>query len=212
MDNKRSDKTPRCSWGLHKGISFRMRFAGAAACVLIALAFAFAQDQQREIQKDVPFVPTLPEIVDEMLRLANVGRNDVVYDLGCGDGRLIIAAVKKFGAKRGVGVDIDPLRIKESNENAQAAGVANRVKFVEQDLFKTNIKEATVVTLYLLPEINLRLRPKLLAELKPGTRVVSNSFDMGDWKYEKIAFVGEQPIYFWTIPAKAVGRKVVAHR
>ena len=172
--------------------------------MFVALAFAFAQEQQREIHKDVPFVPTLPEIVDEMLRLANVGRDDVVYDLGCGDGRLVITAIKKFGAKRGVGVDIDPQRIKESKENAQAAGVAHRVKFDEQDLFKTNIKEATVVTLYLLPEINLKLRPKLLAELKPDTRVVSNSFDMGDWKYEKIAFVGEQPIYFWTIPPKAV--------
>ena len=172
------------------------------ACVALAVSCVYGQATERQITKDVPFVPTLPEIVDEMLRLANVGRGDVVYDLGCGDGRLIIAAVKKFGAKRGVGVDIDPQRIKESNENAQAAGVANRVKFVEQDLFKTNIREATVVTLYLLPEVNLRLRPKLLAELKAGTRVVSNSFDMGDWKYEKIAFVGEQPIYFWTIPAK----------
>ena len=189
---------------MQKGHFISVRFAGAAACMVMALAFAFAQEAQRDVRKDVPFVPTLPEIVDEMLRLANVGRGDVVYDLGCGDGRLIIAAVKKFGAKRGVGVDIDPERIKESNENAQAAGVANRVKFLEQDLFKTDIKEATVVTLYLLPEVNLRLRPKLLAELKPGTRVVSNSFDMGDWKYEKIAFVGEQPIYFWTIPAKAV--------
>ena len=192
--------------------SIRARFAGGAACVVMALACAYAQEPQREVLKDVPFVPTLPEIVDEMLRLANVGREDVVYDLGCGDGRLIIAAVKKFGAKRGVGVDIDPQRIKESNENAQKAGVANRVKFVEQDLFKTNIKAATVVTLYLLPEVNLRLRPKLLAELKPGTRVVSNSFDMGDWKYEKIAFVGEQPIYFWTIPAKAVRSKAMTNR
>jgi SAM-dependent methyltransferase len=188
------------------------RFAGTAACVVIALACGYTLQAQQHINKDVPYVPTLPEIVDEMLRLANVGKNDVVYDLGCGDGRLIIAAVKKFGAKRGVGVDIDPERIRESNENALAAGVQHRVKFFEQDLFKTNIREATVVMLYLLPEVNLRLRPKLLAELKPGTRVVSNSFDMGDWKYEKIAFVGEQPIYFWTIPAKAVRREVVTNR
>ena len=203
---------------MRKSKLIRLRFAAAASCVVIALACGDvqhapqAQQERQDINKDVPYVPTLPEIVDEMLRLANVGKNDVVYDLGCGDGRLVIAAVKKFGAKRGVGVDIDPQRIKESNENAQAAGVQNRVKFVEQDLFKTNIREATVVTLYLLPEINLRLRPKLLAELRPGTRVVSNSFDMGDWKYEKIAFVGEQPIYFWTIPAKAVRREVVTNR
>ena len=174
------------------------RIVGAACAVVLACAVAVAPQQQ--VKKDVPYVPTMPEIVDEMLRLANVGRDDVVYDLGCGDGRLVIAAVKKFGAKRGVGVDIDPQRIKESSENARAAGVANRVKFIEQDLFKTDISEATVVTLYLLPAVNLRLRPKLWTELRPGTRVVSNSFDMGDWKYEKVAFVGENPIYFWTIP------------
>ncbi len=147
-------------------------------------------------------MPTLPEIVDQMLRLADVGRDDVVYDLGCGDGRLVITAVKKFGAKRGVGVDIDPQRVKEGSENARAAGVAGRVKFIEQDLFKSDISEATVVLLYLLPEVNLRLRPKLWAELRPGTRVVSNAFDMGDWKYEKFTHVGEQPIYFWTIPKR----------
>ena len=174
------------------------RFVGAACAVALACAVAAAPQQQ--VNRDVPYVPTMPEIVDEMLRLANVRRDDVVYDLGCGDGRLVIAAVKKFGAKRGVGVDVDPQRIKESSENARAAGVANRVKFIEQDLFKTDISEATVVTLYLLPEVNLRLRPKLWTELRPGTRVISNAFDMGDWKYEKVIFVGENPIYFWTIP------------
>ena len=174
----------------------------AAFSLALACAGAFAQEEQPKARKNAPYVPTLPEIVDEMLRLANVGKDDVVYDLGCGDGRLVITAVKKFGAKRGVGVDIDPQRIKESNENAHKEGVAGRVRFVEQDLFEADIKEATVVTLYLLPEVNLRLRPKLWAELKPGTRVVSNAFDMGDWKYEKFAHVGEQPIYFWTIPAK----------
>src|SRR5688572_24358088 len=169
------------SWGgkMGRGNLNGARFVGAACAVALACAFVAAPQQQ--VKKDVPFVPTLPEIVDEMLRLANVGRDDVVYDLGCGDGRLVIAAVKKFGAKLGVGVDIDPQRIKESSENARAAGVANRVKFIEQDLFKTDISEATVVMLYLLPEVNLRLGPKLWAELRPGTRVVSNSFDMGDW-------------------------------
>jgi len=170
-----------------------------AACA-VALACAVAAAPQRQVKKDVPYVPTMPEIVDEMLRLANVGRGDVVYDLGCGDGRLVIAAVKKFGAQRGVGVDIDAQLIKQSRENARSAGVANRVKFIKQDLFKTDIREATVVTLYLLPAVNLRLRPKLWTELRPGTRVVSNAFDMGDWKYEKVAFVRGNPIYFWTIP------------
>jgi len=177
----------------------RARFVGAACAV--ALACTVAAAQQQKVKKDVGYVPTMPEIVDEMLRLANVGRGDVVYDLGCGDGRLVITAVKKFGAKRGVGVDIDPELIRESKRNARAAGVAARVKFTEQDLFKADISEATVVVLYLLPELNLRLRSKLWAELRPGTRVVSNAFDMGDWKYEKATHVNGNPIYFWTIPA-----------
>ncbi|HLL77434.1 MAG TPA: class I SAM-dependent methyltransferase [Pyrinomonadaceae bacterium] len=180
----------------------------AAACaVVLACAGALAQPPRQKVKKDVPYVPTLPEIVDEMLRLANVGKEDVVYDLGCGDGRIVITAVKEFGAKRGVGIDIDPQRIEESNENARKAGVADRVRFVRQDLFEADIREATVVTLYLLPEVNLRLRPKLLNDLRPGTRVVSNAFDMGDWKYEKFAHVGENPIYFWTIPAKPAAKQ-----
>ena len=113
-----------------------------------------------------------------------VNKDDVVYDLGCGDGRIVITAAKKYGA-RGVGVDIDPERIKEANANAKQAGVSDRVKFIEQDLFQTDFKEASVVTLYLLPDINLKLRPKLLSELKPGTRIVSHAFDMGDWKPDK---------------------------
>jgi len=181
------------------------RFVGAVCAVSLACVVVAAPPQQ--VKKDVPYVPTLPEIADEMLKLANVGRDDVVYDLGCGDGRLVITAVKKFGAKRGVGVDIDPQLIKESSENAREAGVADRVKFIEQDLFKSDISEATVVLLYLLPELNLRLRPKLWAELRPGTRIVSNAFDMGDWKYEKVAFVGENPIYFWTIPVRPPAAK-----
>jgi SAM-dependent methyltransferase len=174
----------------------------AAACaVVMACACAFAQEPQPEVRRDVPYVPTPQEVVDEMLKMANVGKNDVVYDLGCGDGRLVVTAVKKFGAKRGVGVDIDPQRIRESDENARAAGVADRVKFVVQDLFKTDIREATVVTLYLLPDVNLRLRPKLLSDLKPGTRIVSHAFDMGDWQPEKTASVDGRMIYFWTVPA-----------
>ena len=180
----------------------------AAACaVVVACAGALAQEPQREVRRDVPYVPTPQEVVDEMLRMANVGKDDVVYDLGCGDGRLVITAVKQFGAKRGVGIDIDPQRIKESNANAQAAGVADRVKFIEQDLFKADFKEATVVTLYLLPDVNLRLRPTLWRDLKPGTRVVSHAFDMGDWQPEKTTSVEGRTIYFWTIPKQPPAAK-----
>lgn len=160
--------------------------------------------QPKEVKRDVPYVPTPQNVVDEMLTLANVNKDDVVYDLGCGDGRLVITAVKKFGAKRGFGVDIDPQRIEESNANAKAAGVTDRVTFAVQDLFQTDFKDATVVTLYLLPEVNLRLRPKLLSDLQPGTRVVSHSFDMGDWEPLKAITVqpGGQRLFLWVIPAK----------
>jgi SAM-dependent methyltransferase len=180
----------------------RLRLACAVVCGALAAACAFGQ--QAEVKKDVPYVPTPQNVVDEMLRLANVTKGDVVYDLGCGDGRLVVTAVKTFGAKRGVGVDIDPARIAESNQNAKAAGVTDSVKFVVQDLFQTDFSEATVVTLYLLPEVNLKLRPKLLSELKPGTRVVSHAFSMGDWEPEKKVTVepGGQTLYLWTIPAK----------
>ena len=178
--------------------------ACAAACALALGAAAFVQTQKKT--PDVPFVPTPEEVAEAMLKLADVKKGDLVYDLGCGDGRLVITAAKKFGA-RGVGVDIDPQRIKESNENAKKAGVTDRVKFLEQDLFETDIKDATVVTLYLLPSINLKLRPKLLAELKPGTRVVSNSFDMGDWEPDKKEVVGMHTIYYWVIPARAAEQK-----
>jgi SAM-dependent methyltransferase len=153
---------------------------------------------------DVPYVPTHEKVVDEMLKLAQVKKEDVVYDLGCGDGRIVVTAAKQYGA-RGVGVDIDPQRIKESNANAQKAGVTDKVKFVQSDLFKMDLKDATVVTLYLLPEINVKLRPKLFRELKPGTRIVSHDFDMGEWKPEKTVRVRadrEHTIYFWTIPEK----------
>lgn len=159
--------------------------------------------QAKEVKKDVPYVPTPQDVVDEMLKLAHVTKNDVVYDLGCGDGRLVITAVKNFGAKRGVGVDIDPQRIKESNDNAKAANLTDRVSFVVQDLFQTDFKDATVVTLYLLPAINMKLRPKLLSDLKPGTRIVSHAFDMGDWKPDKVVTTAAgRQIFLWTIPAK----------
>ena len=134
-----------------------------------------------------------------MLSLAKVTGSDVVYDLGSGDGRIPVTAAKKYGA-RGVGIDIDPKRIEEANENAKLAGVTDKVKFLNQDLFTTDISEATVVTLYLLPSLNVKLMPKLKAELKPGTRIVSHAFDMGnDWPPEQKLEVDGRTIYYWTI-------------
>ena len=137
-----------------------------------------------------------------MLKVTKVGKDDVVYDLGSGDGRIPIMAVQKFGAARAVGIDINPERIKEAEANLKTAGVGDRVRFLNQDLFETNISEATVVTLYLLPSLNLKLLPKLLAELKPGTRIVSHAFDMGSWKPEQTVRADGSTVYFWTIPAK----------
>lgn len=153
-------------------------------------------------EPDVIYVPTPPEVVAAMLEVAKVGRGDIVYDLGSGDGRIVVAAVKDFGAARGTGIDIDPTRVSEANENARLAGVVDRVQFLNQDLFETDLREATVVTLYLLPSLNLRLRPKLLAELKPGSRIVSHSFDMGDWAPEQTLNVSGRMVYFWTVPER----------
>jgi SAM-dependent methyltransferase len=157
-----------------------------------------AQQQGTLRQPDVIFVPTPQEVVDAMLVMANVTAKDVVYDLGCGDGRIPVTAAKKYGVKA-VGIDIDPQRIKEANENLAKAAVGDKVKFLNQDLFSTDISEATVVTLYLLPSLNLKLMPKLKA-LKPGTRIVSHSFDMGtEWPPEKTQDVNGRMIYYWTI-------------
>ncbi|MFN6461146.1 MAG: class I SAM-dependent methyltransferase [Nostoc sp. DedVER02] len=158
--------------------------------------------QAQERPGDVPYVPTPQPVVDAMLKVAKVGKNDVLYDLGSGDGRIVNTAAQKFGT-RGVGIDINPERIKEANENAQKAGVTDRVKFVQQDLFNTDFSEATVVTLYLLPEVNAKLRPKLLSELKPGSRIVSHAFDMGDWKPQQTLNVEGKTIYYWVVPEKA---------
>lgn len=151
---------------------------------------------------DVVFVPTPNAIVDRMLEMAQVTSRDVVYDLGSGDGRIPITAAQRYGA-RGVGVDINPVRIDEANKNAAAARVQDKVKFIEGDLFTANIAEATVVTLYLLTSLNAKLRPKLLADLRPGTRVVSHAFDMGDWKPERTEMVGGASVYLWRIPGNA---------
>jgi precorrin-6B methylase 2 len=150
---------------------------------------------------DVIFVPTQDEVAVAMLKLANVTKDDVVYDLGSGDGKLVITAAK-MGA-RGVGIDINPQRIKEANANAQTAGVTDRVQFILGDIFDPTVKisDASVITLYLLPSLNRKLMPRLKSELKPGTRIVSNSFDMGDeWPAEKTEQIGSYTIYLWTIP------------
>jgi SAM-dependent methyltransferase len=151
---------------------------------------------------DVIYVPTNDEVVRGMLKLAGVTKDDVVYDLGCGDGRIPVIAARDFGA-RGVGIDIDPQRVAEANANVKQAGVGNRVQIRQDDLFQADIKEATVVTLYLLQTLNMKLRPKLLADLRPGTRIVSHAFDMGDeWKPEKTEEIGGTRIYLWTVPKK----------
>jgi ubiquinone/menaquinone biosynthesis C-methylase UbiE len=166
--------------------------------ILLAQAATSAAPQQRRYP-DVIFVPTPNEVVDKMLELAKVTAKDVVYDLGCGDGRIVITAAQKYGA-RAVGVDIDPKRIEEATANAKAAKVTDKVRFIEGDLFEANISEATVVTLYLLTRLNEKLKPKLLKDLKPGTRVVSHAFDMGDWKPEQTASVSGSTVYLWRIP------------
>ena len=159
-------------------------------------------------QYDVPYVSTPYEVVEEMLSIVGVNKDDILYDLGCGDGRIVITAAKKYGC-RGVGVDLDPQRIKESNENAVKEKVENQVRFIQQDLFEADISEATVMTLYLLSSVNLKLRPRILHELKPGTRIVSHDFSMGDWEadMEKDVFVGSDRhhIYFWVVPADVAG-------
>ncbi len=148
---------------------------------------------------DVPYVPTPQPVVNRMLELANVDEDDVVYDLGSGDGRIVVTAAEKYGA-RGIGIEIDPERIKEARKNAEEAGVTELVEFRQQDLFETDLTEATVVTLYLLPDINIKLRPKLFEELAPGTPVVSHDFDMDEWEPDTTVEMGTDVVYLWHIP------------
>jgi len=155
---------------------------------------------------DVPFLVTPPEIVEQMLRLARVGPADTVYDLGSGDGRLVIAAVRDFRARAAIGIEIDPALVAQSREHARRTGVGDRVTFLQQDFFRADLGPASVVTLYLTREVNLRLRPKLLAELRPGTRVVSFDFDMGDWEPRAVIRVDVNgrttPVYLWVVPER----------
>jgi len=181
------------------------------AAVLLALAvsvgatptvWAQAATQEPALRRpDVIFLPTPEEVVEAMLQVASVTKNDIVYDLGCGDGRIPVTAAKKYGA-RGVCIDIDPQRIKEANENVAKNNVGDKVRVMNADLFTTDLSEATVVTLYLLPALNVKLMPKLMKELRPGTRIVSHAFDMGDWKPEKEIDVNGRRVFFWTIPRR----------
>jgi SAM-dependent methyltransferase len=170
-----------------------------------AFALALGQAAAQRPQLDVPFVPTPPEVVSRMLDFVNITKDDFVMDLGSGDGRIAIAAAQR-GARAALGIDIDPDRVAEARANAQKAGVADRVKFEQGDLFKAKISDANVITMYLLTSVNLKLRPRLLDELKPGTRLVSHQFDMGDWEADKHEKLGYRDIYFWIVPAKVEGR------
>lgn len=174
--------------------------------VVVAVAQEPASPAPPARTPDVIFVPTPQEIVDTMLKMANVKPGEMVYDLGCGDGRIVITAARDFGA-RGIGVDIDPQRIAESIANAKAANVSDRVIFKQEDLFQMPFADADVVCLYLLPSLNVKLRPRILDELRPGTRIVSHSFDMGDWNADETSDAMDegQSIYFWIVPAKVAG-------
>jgi len=175
------------------------RFAVVLACVWACVGLGGATPQDRPAHDlDVPYVPTPPKVVDAMLKMAHVTSNDVVYDLGCGDGRIVVMAAEKYGA-RGVGIDLDPRRIAEANANAKLAHVTGRVKFVVQDVFTADFSDATVVTLYMLPSVNEKLLPKIKA-LTPGTRVVTHAFTFGDaWPYERKEDVDGKTIYFWSV-------------
>ena len=178
--------------------------AWRAGLVIAAAVVCFAAPSARaQFNYDVPFVPTPYVVVEEMLRLAKVGADDFVMDLGSGDGRILIAAARKFGA-RGVGVDLDPDRIEESLYSAQLQGVSDRVTFLQQDLFKFDLSPATVISMYLLPSVNMKLRSRLY-DLKPGTRIVAHDFDLEDWQPDQKSTVRKN-VFLWIVPAKAGGR------
>lgn len=191
----------------------KKRFLGFLCISILLFLSQSSQGAQIQYQEepkklDVPYVPTPQKVVEGMLRLAEVGKNDLVYDLGCGDGRIVIAAAQKFGA-HAIGIDIDPDRIKEAKENAAQAGVKDLVQFIQDDLFSADIHRATVVTLYLLTSVNLKLRPKLLHVLKPGTRIVSHDFSMEEWQPDKSTVVVDNEdshkVFFWVVPANVTG-------
>lgn len=201
-------KVPQGARGIWKAIG-----TAALAAVLMSGPLAapgFAARDNDEFVGDVPYVPTPQDVVDTMLKIAEVGPADFLIDLGSGDGRIVVTAAAKFGAK-GFGVDLNPKRIAEAVENAKAAGVSDRAQFFQRDLFETDFTQATVVTMYLLPDVNLALRPKVL-DMKPGTRIVSHDFDMAEWKPDHAVTMRSgitgysDRIYFWVVPAKVDGK------
>ena len=186
-------------------LSRRSMLIGVGA---LAATPAFAQlpeQMEQPPRLDVPYVPTPQEVVDRMLAIAKVSGKDFVMDLGCGDGRMLVTAASKFGS-RGRGVDLNPVRIKEANADAQSAKVSDKVTFEVKNLFETSIADADVLTMYLLPSVNLQLRPRIFDEMKPGSRIVSHSFDMGDWDADLRDQVNYSRIYYWVVPAKVAGK------
>ena len=191
-------RTKRRSLGFVRNGMRVAQVVGALALACVPLAA-----QYDDGPGEVPYVPTPPEVVEAMLKAGGVKSGDIMYDLGCGDGRIVVMAIQKFHAARGTGIDINPVRIKEAEENARQAGVSDRVRFIEKNLFDADVHDATVVTLYLLPDVNLRLRPILLKQLKAGSRIVSHAFDMGDWKPDKRIDVNGRTVYLWTVTDQA---------
>jgi len=191
--------TPRFSVFAWLAVFALAGFASFQSGNLSALT-SVAQAQDFDSKKIVPFVPTPQEVVDKMIELAGVKKGDTVYDLGSGDGRIVITAAKKGG--RAVGFEIDGDLVKESRENIRKAGVQNLAEIRQQDILTVDLSPASVVTMYLLPDVNLKLKPNLLSQLKPGSRVVSHAFDMADWKPDKTERVNGRTVYFWTIPPK----------
>ena len=195
----------------NSGVLSCSRWHRMASVAMVSLAAAFTlglsatKATAASVSLDVPYVPTPSEVVDRMLRVAKVGPEDFVIDLGSGDGRIAIAAVKDHGARGAMGVDLNPQRIAEAKANAEEAGVTDKVQFREQNLFETDFSKASVLTMYLLPDVNISLRPKIL-ELKPGTRVVSHAFDMDEWESDHFERVGGRSVYLWIVPARVEGR------
>lgn len=186
-----------------------MDFWSTRFAAVLALASAFAVSASAQtVQRDVPYVPTPEHVVKRMLELADIKKGEFMMDLGSGDGRIAIAAARDHGA-RAVGIDIDPQRIKEANENAMKAGVTDMVTFKQENLFTTSIKEADVITMYLLTSVNAKLQPRLLNELRPGTRVVSHAFNLGSWEPDIHEVVDGRNVYLWVVPAKVDGEWAV---
>ncbi|MCD0504642.1 methyltransferase domain-containing protein [Bordetella petrii] len=190
-------------------IARRQALAALAAAAAVAAAPTWAQTDP--VRLDVPFVPTPEDAVARMLEMGDVGPEDTVIDLGSGDGRIAIAAVRDRKARQATGIDIDPERIAEARGNAKKAGVQDRVRFVQQNLFETDISKATVLTMYLLPDVNLKLRPRILSDLAPGTRVVSHAFTMDDWESDDYQSVDGRSLYLWIVPAKVAGTWQIEH-